>query len=70
MRSELYQHNNGIKLTTLQEKKHLFKIRHNNFDPNDFIKDFIDIRNERLRKYKQYTTEKNAIDDRKKPKSD
>jgi SPP1 family phage portal protein len=70
LRSELYQHNNGIKLTTLQEKKHLFKIRNNNFDPNDFIKDFIDIRNERLRKYKQYTTEKNAIDDRKKPKSD
>lgn len=70
MRSELYQHNNGIKLTTMQEKKHLFKIRNNNFDPNDFIKDFIDIRNERLRKYKQYTTEKNAIDDRKKPESD
>jgi len=70
LRSELYQHNNGIKLTTMQEKKHLFKIRNNNFDPNDFIKDFIDIRNERLRKYKQYTTEKNAIDDRKKPESD
>ncbi|MDA2281003.1 phage portal protein [Bacillus cereus] len=70
MRSELYQHNNGIKLTTMQEKKHLFKIRNNNFDPNDFIKDFIDIRNERLRKYKQYTTEKNVIDDRKKPESD
>lgn len=70
MRSELYQHNNGIKLTTMQEKKHLFKIRNNNFDPNEFIKDFIDIRNERLRKYKQYTTEKNAIDDRKKPESD
>lgn len=70
MRSELYQHNNGIKLTTMQEKKHLFKIRNNVFDPNEFIKDFIDIRNERLRKYKQYTTEKNAIDGREKPDSD
>ncbi|PEO30905.1 phage portal protein [Bacillus toyonensis] len=70
MRSELYANNNGIKLTTMQEKKHLYKIRKNAFDPNEFIKDFIDIRNERLRKYKQYTTEKNAIDDRPKPESD
>ncbi|PHF94203.1 phage portal protein [Bacillus wiedmannii] len=70
MRSELYTNNNGIKFTTMQEKKHLYKIRNNTFDPNEFIKDFIDIRNERLRKYKQYTTEKNAIDNREKPDSD
>ncbi|KNF09311.1 phage portal protein, SPP1 family [Gottschalkia purinilytica] len=58
-----------LKLDKMKEKKHLYKIRNNDFDPNEFITDFIPIRNERLRKYKQYTIEHNLINDRPKPES-
>ncbi|MBC2370160.1 phage portal protein [Listeria booriae] len=60
---------NGLKIDDIFIKKHLYMIENDTFQPDAFFTDFFPVRNERIRKYRQYTTEKNAIDDRKRADS-
>ncbi|RQW65691.1 phage portal protein [Listeria sp. SHR_NRA_18] len=61
---------NKFRLENRFIKKHLYQIENDMFDPNAFVLDFIPVRAERYRKYQQYTTEHNAIDDRVMPESE
>ncbi|EDN9533426.1 phage portal protein [Listeria monocytogenes] len=58
---------NPLKIDDIYIKKHLALIESGKFNAGAFFADFQPVMNERIRKYKQYTTEHNSIDDRPKP---
>lgn len=63
------QNTNPLKIDDIYIKKHLAMIANDDFDSSMFFLDFLPVHEERIRKYKQYTTQKNSIDDRQKPES-
>lgn len=58
---------NPLKIDDIYIKKHLTLIENGKFDAGAFFTDFQPVMNDRIRKYKEYTTEHNSIDDRIKP---
>ncbi|WP_239255543.1 phage portal protein [Listeria ilorinensis] len=63
------ENKNQLYIDQMYVKRHLAAIEADQFNPAAFYNDFLPVMEDRERKYKQYTTKHNAIDDRKPPEN-